>query len=216
MTDTPRDLDVVVLGGGGHVGLPLSLAFAKAGLRVGHLRHEPGDPRPHRGRRDAVPGDRRRRAAREILPTGRLAFGSDGSMIERTDQLVVVIGTPVDEFLAPSMTIFEKAVDQIAPHLRDGALVVLRSTVYPGTTEYVTQHLAERGAHASTWRSAPSGSPRATRSRSSTRCPRSSAPTTTSRPSAPRRCSASSRRRPSGRRPRRPSSRSSSRTRGGT
>ena len=66
-------------------------------------------------------------------------------MIARTDQLVVVIGTPVDEFLGPSMTIFEKAVDQIAPHLRDGALVVLRSTVYPGTTGYVAQHLAERG-----------------------------------------------------------------------
>ena len=66
-------------------------------------------------------------------------------MIERTDSLVVVIGTPVDEFLGPSMTIFEKAVDQIAPHLRDGALVVLRSTVYPGTTGYVAQHLAARG-----------------------------------------------------------------------
>jgi UDP-N-acetyl-D-mannosaminuronic acid dehydrogenase len=43
------------------------------------------------------------------------------------------------------MTIFEKAVDQIAPHLRDGALVALRSTVYPGTTAYVAKHLAERG-----------------------------------------------------------------------
>ena len=66
-------------------------------------------------------------------------------MIERADTVVVVIGTPVDEFLAPSMTIFEKAVNQIAPHLRDGALVVLRSTVYPGTTAYVSQHLAEAG-----------------------------------------------------------------------
>ncbi len=35
MTDRSQDLDVVVLGGGGHVGLPLSLAFADAGLRVG-------------------------------------------------------------------------------------------------------------------------------------------------------------------------------------
>ena len=35
MTERTPDLDVVVLGGGGHVGLPLSLAFAKAGLRVG-------------------------------------------------------------------------------------------------------------------------------------------------------------------------------------
>jgi UDP-N-acetyl-D-mannosaminuronic acid dehydrogenase len=66
-------------------------------------------------------------------------------MIARTMRLVVVIGTPVDEFLGPSMTVFEKAVDQIAPHLRDGALVVLRSTVYPGTTSYVAGHLLERG-----------------------------------------------------------------------
>ncbi len=35
MTQPPADLDLVVLGGGGHVGLPLSLAFAQAGLRVG-------------------------------------------------------------------------------------------------------------------------------------------------------------------------------------
>ena len=81
----------------------------------------------------------------EILPTGRLSFGSDGEMIARAETLVVVIGTPVDEFLGPSMTIFEKAVEQIAPYLRDGALVVLRSTVYPGTTGYVVQRLAERG-----------------------------------------------------------------------
>ncbi len=147
MTHPPIDLDLVVLGGGGHVGLPLSLAFAQAGLRVGIYDTNPATleriaagemPFMENGADDLL---------REILPTGRLAFGSDGEMIARTNQLVVVIGTPVDEFLGPSMTIFEKAVEQIAPHLRDGALVVLRSTVYPGTTAYVAQHLASRGAH---------------------------------------------------------------------
>jgi UDP-N-acetyl-D-mannosaminuronic acid dehydrogenase len=144
MTTAP-DLDVVVLGGGGHVGLPLSLVFAKAGLRVGIYdtnqatldRLAAGEmPFLENGADDLL---------REVLTTGRLQFGADGSMIERTNQLIVVIGTPVDEFLGPSMTVFEKAVNQIAPHLRDGALVVLRSTVYPGTTEYVTQHLVEAG-----------------------------------------------------------------------
>ena len=81
----------------------------------------------------------------ELLPTRRLELSSDPSILGRSDVVLVVIGTPVDEFLGPSMTVFEKAVDQISPHLRDGALVVLRSTVYPGTTEYVAQHLAERG-----------------------------------------------------------------------
>jgi UDP-N-acetyl-D-mannosaminuronic acid dehydrogenase len=139
------DLDVVVLGGGGHVGLPLSLAFAKAGLRVGIYdisqatldRIAAGEmPFMESGADELL---------RELLPTGRLAFSTDGSILERTEQIVVVIGTPVDEFLGPSMTVFERAVEQIAPHLRDGALIVLRSTVYPGTTAYVAQHLEARG-----------------------------------------------------------------------
>lgn len=145
VTERPADLDIVVLGGGGHVGLPLSLAFAQSGLRVGIYdtnqatldRIAAGEmPFLETGADELLP---------EVLATGRLALGASGEMIERTMALVVVIGTPVDEFLGPSMTIFEKAVDQIAPHLRDGALIALRSTVYPGTTAYVAQHLADRG-----------------------------------------------------------------------
>ncbi len=142
---TTNDLDVVVLGGGGHVGLPLSLAFADAGLKVGVYdtnqttldRIEAGEmPFMENGAEDLLA---------RILPTGRLELGSSAEMIERTEQLIVVVGTPVDEFLGPSMTIFERTVEQIAPHLRDGSLVVLRSTVYPSTTAYVRQHLEERG-----------------------------------------------------------------------
>ena len=145
MTDHPPDLDVVVLGGGGHVGLPLSLAFADAGLRVGvYDTNQDTLDRIGAGEMPFLENGADELLAR-ILPTGRLVLGADAAMIGRTMQLVVVIGTPVDEFLGPSMTIFEKAVRQIAPHLRKGALVVLRSTVYPGTTGYVAQHLADAG-----------------------------------------------------------------------
>ena len=145
MIDGAPDLDVVVLGGGGHVGLPLSLAFAEAGLCVGiYDTNEATLERISRGEMPFLEAGADE-LLRSLLPTGRLTFGSDGTMVERTMQLVVVIGTPVDEFLGPSMTIFEKAVDQIGPHLREGALVALRSTVYPGTTGFVAQHLAARG-----------------------------------------------------------------------
>jgi UDP-N-acetyl-D-mannosaminuronic acid dehydrogenase len=145
MTQDPPDLDVVVLGGGGHVGLPLSLTLADAGLRVGIYdtnqatldRIAAGEMPFLEAGADELLG--------KVLSTGRLELGTTGEMIERSDALVVVIGTPVDEFLGPSMTVFERAVDQISPHLRDGALVVLRSTVYPGTTGYVTQRLKEAG-----------------------------------------------------------------------
>jgi UDP-N-acetyl-D-mannosaminuronic acid dehydrogenase len=139
------DLDVVVLGGGGHVGLPMSLVFARAGVRVGiYDTTELTLEQIGRGEMPFLENGADALLA-ELLPTGRLSLSADASILGRTDTVVVVIGTPVDEFLSPSMTVFERAVDQIAPHLRDGALVVLRSTVYPGTTEYVAGHLAARG-----------------------------------------------------------------------
>lgn len=135
------DFDLVVLGGAGHVGLPLSLSFAQAGLRVAIYdidesaltRIAAGEmPFRERGADVLLP---------EILETGRLALTDDPAVIGRADQLVIVVGTPVDEYLAPSMTIFERTVAEVTPHLRDGALLVLRSTVYPGTTAYVAQTL---------------------------------------------------------------------------
>src|SRR5512144_2787252 len=98
MMERAPDLDVVVLGGGGHVGLPLSLAFAQAGLRVGVYDTNQATldliaagemPFLETGADELL---------REILPTGRLELGSSGDMISRTMSLVVVIGTPVDEF----------------------------------------------------------------------------------------------------------------------
>lgn len=145
MTAPTYDLDVVVLGGGGHVGLPLSLSLAEVGLRVGIYDTNPETlSRIAAGEMPFVETGAEELLKR-MLAAGRLELSSEGTMIERSEQLIVVIGTPVDEFLAPSLTIFEKTVNQIAPHLREGALVVLRSTVFPGTTEYVVKHLAEAG-----------------------------------------------------------------------
>jgi UDP-N-acetyl-D-mannosaminuronic acid dehydrogenase len=143
-----QGLDLVVLGGGGHVGLPLALSFADSGWRVGvYDIAEPTIAKIGRGEMPFMED-----GADELLPrvlaSGRLVLSSDPATIGRTDRLLVVIGTPVDEFLGPSMTIFERTVAEIAPHLRDGALVILRSTVYPGTTEFVAQRLAEHGRKA--------------------------------------------------------------------
>jgi UDP-N-acetyl-D-mannosaminuronic acid dehydrogenase len=142
------ELDVVVLGGAGHVGLPLSLALADAGLRTGiYDISQPALDRIAAGEMPFLETGAEELLA-TVLATGRLEMSTDGAILERTSQIVVVIGTPVDEFLAPSMTVFERAVSQIAPHLRPGSLIVLRSTVYPGTTEYVVQRLKALGCEA--------------------------------------------------------------------
>jgi UDP-N-acetyl-D-mannosaminuronic acid dehydrogenase len=139
------DLDVVVLGGGGHVGLPLSLAFADTGWRVGIYDTNPSTLQSIGAGEMPFLETGADALLSKVLATDRLALSADAEMIGRSERLIIVVGTPVDEFLGPSMTIFERTVEQVAPHLRPGTLVVLRSTVYPGTTAYVAQHLADRG-----------------------------------------------------------------------
>jgi nucleotide sugar dehydrogenase len=130
-------LDVVVLGGGGHVGLPLSLAFAKAGLRVGIVDiAEATLERIGRGEMPFLETGADELLA-ELIPTGRIELSASSEMLQRTLQVIVVVGTPIDEFLNPSMTVFQRTVDQISAHLQPGTLVILRSTVYPGTSEYL-------------------------------------------------------------------------------
>ena len=147
MTQPPADLDLVVLGGGGHVGLPLSLAFAQAGLRVGIYDTNPATLERIAAGEMPFMENGADELLREILPTGRLVV-RQRRRHDRPDRTSwsSSSGRRSMSSSGPSMTIFEKAVEQIAPHLREGALVVLRSTVYPGTTAYVAQHLAARGA----------------------------------------------------------------------
>jgi UDP-N-acetyl-D-mannosaminuronic acid dehydrogenase len=119
--------------------------LANAGLRVGiYDISEPTLERLHRGEMPFFESGADE-LLRAILPMGRLVLSSRPELLCDVQQVIVVIGTPIDEFLNPSMAIFERAVEQLAPYLADGALVVLRSTVYPGTTAYVAQALTDRG-----------------------------------------------------------------------
>jgi UDP-N-acetyl-D-mannosaminuronic acid dehydrogenase len=141
---TPH-LDLVIVGGCGHVGLPLALSFAEAGCQVGIYdidsatmeRVRTGEmPFMERGADDLLG---------RMLPTGRLHLSDRADMLESTDAVVLVIGTPIDEFMNPSTRVFERVVDELGPHLRNDSLVVLRSTVYPGTTDYVEERLRAIG-----------------------------------------------------------------------
>ena len=138
-------LDLAVVGGGGHVGLPLALSLADSGLRVGVYDINPSTlARIGRGEVPFLEAGAES-LLREVLDADRLALGTEPAMLEHVDTVVVVIGTPIDEFFNPKMALFQQTVDELAPHLRGGALVVLRSTVYPGTTEYVAKELRARG-----------------------------------------------------------------------
>src|SRR6516165_4386681 len=130
VTDLPDqvDRDVVVIGGCGHVGLPLALAFADRGARVGiydvseaavAMVNAGGLPFAEPGAEEVLA---------RVLAAGRLVASADPEMVATAEHVIVVIGTPVDEHLNPKQAAITRALGGCSEFLRDGQLLVLRST----------------------------------------------------------------------------------------
>jgi UDP-N-acetyl-D-mannosaminuronic acid dehydrogenase len=140
------DLDVVVIGGCGHVGLPLAIAFADRGARVGI--YDVSDAAVATVNAARLPFDEPGAAGvlERVVADGRLVATTDASIVGKAEHVVVVIGTPVDEHLNPNQTAIPKALGGCAPYLRDGQLLILRSTVFPGVTALVEKMIAGLGS----------------------------------------------------------------------
>jgi UDP-N-acetyl-D-mannosaminuronic acid dehydrogenase len=138
-------LDIVIVGGCGHVGLPLALSLAESGYRVGIDDIDAAKIAQVRSGNVPFLENGAEALLRKLLPTGRLELSADPGLLARTDTVILVIGTPIDEFMNPSVRVFDRVLDDLVPHLRDGSLVVLRSTVFPGTTETVERRLRAAG-----------------------------------------------------------------------
>jgi UDP-N-acetyl-D-mannosaminuronic acid dehydrogenase len=142
------ELDLVIVGGCGHVGLPLALSLADCGYTVGI--NDIDERKIDQVNAGQVPFRETGAEAllAKVLPTGRLELSRDPAMLRRTRIVILVIGTPIDEFMNPSVRIFDRVLDELMPHLQAGSLVVLRSTVFPGTTETVERRLHAAGIEA--------------------------------------------------------------------
>jgi UDP-N-acetyl-D-mannosaminuronic acid dehydrogenase len=141
-------LDLVIVGGCGHVGLPLALSLADCGYRVGINDIDKAKVEMVSAGQVPFLENGAEELLKKILPTGRLELSTDPSMLKRTKTVILVIGTPIDEFMNPSVRIFDKVLDDLTPHIQKGSLVVLRSTVFPGTSETVERRLRATGIEA--------------------------------------------------------------------
>lgn len=140
-----KRVDLTIVGGGGHVGLPLALSFADAGLRV--LIHDIDAERLDTIARGILPfvEDGGEELLASALKADRLAFSTRPGDIPGDAPVIVTIGTPVDEFHNPDLQAVSQCIDTIAGSFGPGQLIVLRSTVYPGTTDWLAAQYAERG-----------------------------------------------------------------------
>ena len=139
---------MVIVGGCGHVGLPLALSLADCGYRVGIDDIDATKVAFVKAGNVPFLESGADELLKKLLPTGRLELASDPRLVESTETVILVIGTPIDEFMNPSVRIFDKVLDELMPHLKNSAMIVLRSTVFPGTTESVERRLRAAGIQA--------------------------------------------------------------------
>ena len=143
--DAAFPYDVVIVGGFGHVGLPLGITLADKGKRVCALDINPAAQETIGAGEMPFHDEGAEEALRRVLGTGKLTLSLDPSAISRTDTVVFIIGTPVDRHLNPEFEPMRRILESYVPHFRDGQLIVLRSTVYPGMTEKVRSWLRSEG-----------------------------------------------------------------------
>ena len=142
---TIENADITVVGGAGHVGIPLVLALAESGLRVNvnDLNQATLDtlaagnlPFIETGAEPVL---------KRALANKRLVFSNGPDRISTGGPVIITIGTPIDEFLNPVRRVVQDCMEPLLPRLADGQLVILRSTVFPGTTDWIAAWLNGKG-----------------------------------------------------------------------
>jgi UDP-N-acetyl-D-mannosaminuronic acid dehydrogenase len=137
--------EVAIVGGCGHVGLPLGLAFASQGVST--LLYDINGDAVDLVNQGTMPF--LEYGAQPILDSalgaGLISATKKPDAIALVENVVVVIGTPVSKHLTPDLTAVTTAVDDVFPYLQQNQLMILRSTVFPGVTQGVCDNLASQG-----------------------------------------------------------------------
>ena len=140
-------VDICVVGGAGHIGLPLAVVLASKGQRVLiYDINQEALAMISQGNmpfmeRDAEP------LLKHALANSALSFTSDPAKVSGVPTIIITIGTPIDEFLNPDLRIIKSCLDDLLPFFSERQRLILRSTVYPGITEWVAKYLSSNGKH---------------------------------------------------------------------
>jgi UDP-N-acetyl-D-mannosaminuronic acid dehydrogenase len=137
--------DVAVVGGAGHIGIPLSLVLADRGQRT--LIYDTNKVALDLLRAGRVPFSEEgaEPLLKKALKSGMLEFTQDPRQLGGVPAVVVTIGTPIDEFHNPNFTLLTRCMETVLPHLTSGQTIILRSTVAPGVTDFLDRYLRKNG-----------------------------------------------------------------------
>lgn len=137
--------DLCIIGGAGHAGLPLALAFCSKGRSVAVVDRNTEALEAIRRGRMPFSEEGAQDFLTQALAEGRLTLTGDAAAAGLTEAVIIIVGTPIDEYLNPELRAMEECLEGLTPHLHSGQLLVLRSTVYPGVSEWTLRILERRG-----------------------------------------------------------------------
>jgi UDP-N-acetyl-D-glucosamine dehydrogenase len=136
--------DIAVIGAG-YVGVPLAHTFAEAGDKVVLVDVLP-EVVDALNRGESHIEDVSSEALKPLVDSGAIAATTDYSVAREANAILIAVPTPLSRQREPDLSYIESAARDLAPHLREGQLVVLESTTYPGTTREILQPLLEDGS----------------------------------------------------------------------
>jgi UDP-N-acetyl-D-mannosaminuronic acid dehydrogenase len=128
----------------GRVGLPLALSFADRGLRVLGVDHDPAVLDSLRTARMPFAEAGTQELLERVAQTGRLELAERAADAAQADDIVITIGTPSFSHIESDLRGVRAVLDDLLPLLRPGHALMLRSTIAPGTTEFVAGYLEKR------------------------------------------------------------------------
>src|SRR3989338_5455901 len=135
--------DVVIVGGLGHVGLPLGIAFADKGLNV--CLNDINKENAELVKKGVLPFIEygAEPVLKKVLEKGKLAVSLDANVISQAKYVIIAIGTPVDEYLNPKTRAFLEFFESLKKYLTPSQTIIIRSTVYPHTCKQVLNLLGK-------------------------------------------------------------------------
>jgi UDP-N-acetyl-D-mannosaminuronic acid dehydrogenase len=128
----------------GRVGLPLALSFADRGLRVVGVDHDQAVLASVRAGRMPFDETGTQELLDRVVASGRLDLADRAAEAARADDIVITIGTPSFSHIESDLRQVRAAVDDLLPMLRPGHALILRSTIAPGTTDFVAGYVEKR------------------------------------------------------------------------
>jgi UDP-N-acetyl-D-mannosaminuronic acid dehydrogenase len=137
------EYDVAIVGGLGHVGLPLGLVFADKGLKVCLCDlHKENAEKVKKGEMPFIEYDSEP-VLKKVLENGNLDVSLDNNDVAKARYVIIAIGTPVDEYLNPKTRQFLEFFDTIVENITPEQTIIIRSTVYPRTCEQILNRLGK-------------------------------------------------------------------------